>query len=71
MDESACTQDDDKLFFPNGLTKGGDALEAKRICAACPVFAECHQFTADGPTPSHGVWAGVDYRKRRDGSIWN
>lgn len=70
MDESACTVDDDTLFFPNGA-KNDDAGAAKKICAVCPVFVECHEFATGDKPPAHGVWAGVDYRKKRDGTIWN
>ena len=72
MDESACTVADDKVFFPNGL-QGENADQAKAICATCPVFVECFERTTD-PTrkrPTDGVWAGVDYRRKRDGTIWN
>lgn len=72
MDESACTLEDDKLFFPNGL-QGENADRAKAICAVCPVFAECHERTTDETRkrPTDGVWAGIDHRKKRDGTRWN
>lgn len=70
MDHSACTWEDMATFFPDG-SKGDDAREAKRICASCPVFVECHQFVEETGTPASGVWAGRDYRRKRDGSLWN
>lgn len=70
MDESACDWDDMAAFFPDG-SKHQDATEAKRICAVCPVFLECQEFAESGKPPASGVWAGVDYRKKRDGTIWN
>ncbi|WP_446677701.1 WhiB family transcriptional regulator, partial [Streptomyces galbus] len=43
LTEAACVGEDPELFFPVGST--GPALEdvaaAKRVCARCPVIADC------------------------------
>ena len=46
--EGLCAQTDPELFFPE---KGGSVREAKRVCAACPVRAQCleHALAHDGP----------------------
>lgn len=48
------------LFFP---TVGGDPTAAQRLCAGCPVQAECRdegrRFRA------HGIWGGESERGRR------
>ncbi|MFJ5142743.1 WhiB family transcriptional regulator [Streptomyces sp. NPDC088707] len=63
----ACTSvDDPDLFFPNGNT--GPALlqinEAKKICATCPVIADCLQGALERGEQS-GIWGGLSEDERR------
>jgi WhiB family redox-sensing transcriptional regulator len=57
---AACCDADPGLFFP-GL--GGSAGPAKRICAACPVRAECLAF-AVASGERFGVFGGLSERER-------
>lgn len=56
-----CQQVDPELFFPE---KGGSTREAKRICAACPVRANCLQFALDH-AEQFGVYGGLSAGERR------
>lgn len=62
---AACTDEDPELFFPVGTT--GPALRdteaAKRVCARCPVIAECLEF-ALGCGRTSGVWGGTCEEER-------
>ena len=56
-----CAQTDPELFFPE---KGGSVREAKRVCAACPVRAQCLAHAlAHGER--YGVWGGLSEPERR------
>jgi WhiB family redox-sensing transcriptional regulator len=59
--QAACTGADPDLFFPD---RGELALDAKAVCAGCPVREHClaHalQFHED-----HGVWGGTTPTERR------
>jgi WhiB family redox-sensing transcriptional regulator len=50
-----CRSDPD-LFFSSDPD---DIAQAQRICASCPVRAECASF-AEANGEMFGVWAGVD-----------
>ena len=56
-----CAQTDPELFFPE---KGGSTRAAKRVCAGCPVRAQCleHALAHD---ERYGVWGGTSERERR------
>lgn len=41
-----------QMFFPE---RGGSTAPARRICARCPVSAEC---TAGNPDSDYGMWGG-------------
>ena len=60
-EEALCAQTDPDLFFPE---KGGSTREAKAICEACPVTAQCLAFALDNCEP-FGIWGGVSERARR------
>jgi len=50
------------LFFPErGQSK--QVVEAKKICAVCPVLQQCGQKAQTDP-PEYGVWAGKLYQPR-------
>ena len=55
---ASCGDADPDLFFPTRTRAGTDISAAVAICAACPVWAECHEF-AEATNQVHGVWAGV------------
>jgi WhiB family transcriptional regulator, redox-sensing transcriptional regulator len=57
---AACRGMGTELFFP------ADHLAlsaARRICAGCPVLAECQQFAVSVPSLK-GIWAGTSERSR-------
>jgi WhiB family redox-sensing transcriptional regulator len=54
-DQGLCAQVDPELWFPE---KGGDiGANAKRVCAACPVVAECLEYAVT-TFQRYGVWGG-------------
>lgn len=60
--ESAlCAQTDAEAFFP---VKGASTRPAKRVCAACPVTAECLA-DALATDERYGVRGGLSARERR------
>lgn len=60
---AACKDLDVDIFFP--LDESEEAsLEAKAICAACPVAEECLQY-ALATNQADGVWGGLDANERR------
>lgn len=61
MDEAACAQTDPELFFPE---KGASAKLAKKICAGCPVAAQCLEFALRNDD-RFGVFGGLSERERR------
>jgi WhiB family redox-sensing transcriptional regulator len=54
-EQANCKDMDKSLFFPS--TIGGIKL-AKRVCATCPVSAECLQYATDNGL-EYGVWGGL------------
>lgn len=61
QDRGLCSQTDPEAFFPE---KGGSTQEAKRICSACDVRAECLEYAlAHGER--FGIWGGLSERERR------
>jgi len=61
--QAACAQLDPALFFPDGGE--AETWQAKRVCAACPVRAECLRFALAGPEP-YGIWGGLTEGERRE-----
>ena len=63
---AACQSEDPELFFPIGTA--GPALlqlmEAKRVCARCPVQTECLRW-AFRTGMDYGVWGGMSEGERR------
>ena len=66
FNDAACQGEDPELFFPIGTT--GPALlqvmEAKRVCARCPVQCLCLQWALLAGI-EHGVWGGMSEDERR------
>jgi WhiB family redox-sensing transcriptional regulator len=71
-DQASCLDVDPELFFPVGIGEPAveQAEEAKAVCRACPVLAQCREFELT-PTPrgglrnEHGVFAGLTVVERR------
>ena len=59
--DALCAETDPEAFFPD---KGGSTREAKRVCAGCPVRAECLEF-ALASDERFGIWGGLSERERR------
>lgn len=62
MNGALCAQVDSELFFPEHQGKSPRA--AKRICAVCPVQAECLEYALQH-REQFGVWGGTTERERR------
>jgi predicted RecB family nuclease len=68
MDDGACanaTIEVRRLFFTDAdrsVTAGLAVLEAKAICATCPVTRECLTAAIDGNM--FGIWGGTTRRER-------
>lgn len=64
-DDGNCRTADPNVFFPEG--RGGRVVEqtrqAKKVCARCPVVAECLEWALDTGQPS-GVWGGLSEGER-------
>ncbi|WTL15424.1 WhiB family transcriptional regulator [Kribbella sp. NBC_01505] len=63
---AACQDEDPELFFPIGTT-GPSLLQteaAKRICAQCPVRAECLAWALESGQDA-GIWGGLTEVERR------
>jgi WhiB family redox-sensing transcriptional regulator len=60
MDRALCAQLAPDAWFP----EGGPATSARRVCAACPVRAECLAY-ALGNGERFGIWGGLAYDERR------
>jgi WhiB family redox-sensing transcriptional regulator len=56
-----CAQTDPEAFFPE---KGGSTREAKKVCVACPVKAQCLAYALD-TNQRFGIWGGLSERERR------
>jgi len=55
-----CTQADPEIFFP---PKGNSGIEAKQICAGCPVRAECLAYAIEADE-EFGIWGGLNRNER-------
>lgn len=63
--QAACRGMGPKLFFPEiGSDAQGDAWEAKKVCAGCPVRTECLE-QAQADVEWFGVWGGMTSLERR------
>lgn len=59
--DALCAQTDPEIFFPE---KGGSTAEAEKVCARCPVAAECLDYALDNDE-RFGVWGGATLPRRR------
>ena len=62
-DRAACTGIDSDIFYP-ASEDDADAVEAKAICAVCPVQAGCLEH-ALSVREREGIWGGTTERARR------
>ena len=60
FDDAACREVGTDVFFP---TSEAQAVEAKAICATCPVREECLEY-ALVTRPGDGVWGGLTATER-------
>jgi WhiB family transcriptional regulator, redox-sensing transcriptional regulator len=58
--EVNCAGVDPELFFPQ---RGDPTSEAKAVCRACPIRAECLDY-ALSINVRHGIWGGTSERQR-------
>lgn len=58
--QAACAGEDPELFFPVGTAGPAlrDIATAKRVCARCPVAAQCLDWALRSGQTS-GVWGGT------------
>lgn len=61
QERALCAQTDPEAFFPE---KGGSTREAKRVCLACEVRADCLEY-ALANDERFGIWGGLSERERR------
>ncbi len=59
--DALCSQTDPEAFFPE---KGGSTRDAKRICGACEVRAQCLDYALQNDE-RFGIWGGLSERERR------
>lgn len=59
--QAACRGLDPDLFYPG---RGESAEPARKVCAGCPVSAECLT-AAEDQLEKFGVWGGLSERQRR------
>lgn len=61
QEHALCAQTDPEAFFPE---KGGSTREAKKVCRACEVQADCLEY-ALSKDERFGIWGGLSERERR------
>src|SRR5690242_16462992 len=61
QDRARCAETDPEAFFPE---KGGSTREAKKVCRACEVRAECLEYALQHDE-RFGIWGGLSERERR------
>lgn len=65
-DDAACQGETDKMFGPDyegKLARLAREKKAVRVCADCPVVAECLDYAVRTNLP-HGVWGGMGEDER-------
>ena len=61
MAYALCAQTDPEAFFPE---KGGSTHDAKIVCQACAVRADCLTYAIENDL-RYGIWGGLSERERR------
>lgn len=63
FDHAKCRGVDPAMFFPG---HGENGSRAKKLCAVCPVTAECLEYAHQAPeTWQHGVYGGYSSEERQ------
>lgn len=62
MASASCASTDPDLFFPDA--GGGDFVQAKKVCAACPVKLQCLEYALN-EREVYGIWGGLGKNERR------
>ena len=67
LSDAACIGQDPELFFPIGTSPPAaeQTARAKSVCRACPVRAECLEWSL-ATYQDAGVWGGLDEEERRE-----
>lgn len=60
-DSALCREIGSEIFFPEPSDWWSNA-QAKKVCAQCPVQAEC---LSAGMTEEYGIWGGLSSTERR------
>lgn len=62
---AGCRTADPELFFPVSMSGRSldQVVEAKALCAACPVRSECLAFALE-TGQVHGIWGGLTAQER-------
>ena len=60
---AGCTGYPTEWFFPPAGPPGEGAIEARRLCAGCPVRAECLAYALEAPEEV-GIWGGTTANER-------
>ncbi len=60
-DDALCAQVGGDLWFPE---KGGSVMDARKICAQCPVAEQCLQYALD-TNQRDGIYGGTTPMQRR------
>lgn len=65
-DRARCRNEDPELFYPlgEGRAFAEQIAEAKEVCEACPVRAECLEDALARREPD-GIWGGLTADERR------
>lgn len=65
-DLAACRGVDPELFYPVSVAGPAEEQveEAKRVCAGCPVTADCLSWALRAGEPA-GIWGGTTPEERR------
>lgn len=56
---------DPDLWFPEPVEGRYSSKEAQKICARCPVLAQCAEYALSFPVVLSGVWGGMGRREIR------
>jgi len=59
--QAECLDADPEIFFP---VAGGNGLDAKRVCARCPVIHDCLEYALEYEI-DEGVWGGMSAVQRQ------
>ena len=63
-DLALCAEESPEIFFP---VFGDPAIEARVLCANCPVRLECLQYATEAD--EYGIWGGLNREQRCTRSV--